>query len=81
MGGNGAKWCKMGETVVNFGCLMEKWAIWGLKRSKKHGFDWRQGYDWGRGCIGVSPEEKSGELVENGRKWGEMGKLNQVYSR
>ena len=54
---------------------MEKWGILGLKRPKKYGLDWQQGY--GRGALVKAPKEKqknSGKVGNSGGKWGKMGK-------
>ena len=40
---------------------MEKWGILGLKRPKKHGFDWQQGY--GGGALVKAPKQKWGKIV------------------
>ena len=59
MGGNEGKWVKLGESVGNFGCLIEKWGILGPKRSKNMVLI-------GNKVGGGGPEEKWGEMGENG---------------
>ena len=64
MGKRGEKWGKMENTVGNFGCSMEIWRIWGLKRSKNMVLI---GHKAMEGCIG---ESSQGKMRENGGKGG-----------
>ena len=73
------KWGEMGENgenCGNFWMLDGKMGNLGAEKVKGHGFDWQQGYGGG-GALVKAPKEKWGEMVENGGKWGEMGKPNQ----
>ena len=54
-----------GEKCGKFWMLGSKMGNFGLKKVKKHGFDWQQGYGGG-GAMVKAPEEKWGEMGENG---------------
>ena len=59
---------------------MEKWGIWGLKRSKSMVLIGNKAM--GGFSLVKAPEEKWGEmgkLGENGKKWGANGDMGKVW--
>ena len=66
MGGNGDK---RGE----FRLFGGKMGNFGAEKAKNQGFGWQQGCGGGGGALAKAPEEKWGNMRENGGKWGEMG--------
>ena len=51
----------------------------GAEKAKNQGLGWQQGC--GGGALVKAPEEKRGEMGENGGKWGEMGENGEEMGR